>query len=145
MTLELRLNTVVIEVSSMLVVSFIYIYMNSLLLFANQSAKNTINHHWTLLWWFWIRVCFFCLVFKLVIIQYYVMLSTAYTSHYNWIQGLTKPTEEWMAWRIIMVIVAIFTSLGFFLVLALVCCIFKTYVYHMIAAIAFFLWLLAGK
>lgn len=73
-----------------------------------------------------------------------LLLFPAYTDHYNWIKGLTRDTEEWVAWRVIMLIVVIFLTFGFVLVMSLVCCIFKTYVYHRIAAVAFGLWLLAG-
>ncbi|XP_060576945.1 uncharacterized protein LOC132734259 [Ruditapes philippinarum] len=72
------------------------------------------------------------------------MAFVKYTSHYTWIELLTSDTEEWVAWRVIMVLVMITCTIGFILVLCLVCCIFRTFVYRAVALTAFFLWIIAG-
>ncbi|KAL4225912.1 hypothetical protein ACF0H5_013900 [Mactra antiquata] len=67
-----------------------------------------------------------------------------YTSHYTWIENLTSDTEEWVAWGLMMVIVVLVCSVGFILVLCLVCCILKTRVYKYVATSAFICWLVGG-
>ncbi|XP_045165959.2 uncharacterized protein LOC123529626 [Mercenaria mercenaria] len=72
------------------------------------------------------------------------MAYVQYTSHYTWIDVLTANTEEWVAWRVIMVFVIFLCTVGFVLVLCLVCCILKTFVYRAIATTGFILWIVGG-
>lgn len=67
-----------------------------------------------------------------------------YSQHFTWIEQLTSETEEWLGWQVIMCVVVGFCSIGFILVLCLVCCIFRTWTYRVIATTGFFLWLIAG-
>lgn len=75
-------------------------------------------------------------------LPYYIYLE--YSSHYNWIEVLTAGTEEWVAWLVIMIIANVIGSIGFILVLCIVCCLFTTSVYKIVAITGFFLWLIAG-
>ncbi|WAR25070.1 hypothetical protein MAR_010774 [Mya arenaria] len=72
------------------------------------------------------------------------MAYVAYTYHYTWIEALTADKEEWVAWRVIMIVAVVLATFGFILVLCLVCCIFRTYTYRLVASTGFFLWLIAG-
>jgi len=71
--------------------------------------------------------------------------SVAYKYHVDWIADLTAEKEEWVLWRAIMIVAVIVATVGFVLIMCLVCCILYTSTYRIVAFFAFALWLIVGK